>query len=351
MTAPPPPPARLPARYFDGHSAQSRAVTLQLRDGQLRIEGDGVHRVVPAAEVDWPERQRHGRRVAYLRDGGSVQCDDAAAWDAWALAMGRSEGWVVRAQQSWRAVAGCIAALVLLAAALQVWGIPMLARAVAAHAPWSVDESLGRAAMVLVDERLMRPSTLPAATQERIRAALARAVASSQQAYPPWQLVFRDSRIGPNALALPGGTLVMTDQLVELLDGNTDVLVAVLAHELGHVRLRHGLRAVVQVGVLAAASGLVLGDFSTLLAGAPVLLGQASYSRAAEREADAEAVQVLRSARISPAVMLQLFERLAQWRAGHAGQESSTHPWGLAFATHPADAERMRYFEEAATTR
>jgi Zn-dependent protease with chaperone function len=143
-----------------------------------------------------------------------------------------------------------IAALVLLAAALQVWGIPLLARAVAAHAPWSVDEALGRAAVTLVDEQLMSPSKLPEAAQARVRTALDRAVAASGQVYPPWQLVFRSSRIGPNALALPGGTLIMTDELVELLQGDTDVVVAVLAHELGHVRHRHGLRAVVQVGVL-----------------------------------------------------------------------------------------------------
>jgi predicted Zn-dependent protease len=98
-------------------------------------------------------------------------------------------------------------------------------------------------------------------------------------------------------------------------------------------------------------SGLVLGDFSTLLAGAPVLMAQASYSRAAEREADAEAVQVLQAAGISPAVMLRLFERLAQWRAQAQKAPASGSALGLAFASHPPDAERMRYFEDAARRR
>lgn len=118
---------------------------------------------------------------------------------------------------------------------------------------------------------------------------------------PPWQLVFRQSRIGPNALALPGGTIIMTDELVNLVDGDTQVLSAVLALELGHVQQRHSLRLLVQATVLGTLSAVVLGDFNSVLASVPVMLGQAQYSREAEREADAHAVQVLKAAALSPA--------------------------------------------------
>ena len=102
---------------------------------------------------------------------------------------------------------------------------------------------------------------------------------------------------------------------------------------------------VIQVAVLGGISSLALGDFSSILAAAPVLLGQAQYSREAEQQADAYAVAVLRQARISPAVMVTLFEKLAQARKTDQEAESQ---WGLLFASHPADAERIAYFKAAA---
>jgi Zn-dependent protease with chaperone function len=164
-------------------------------------------------------------------------------------------------------------------------------------------------------------------------------------------LVFRKSKIGPNAFALPGGTIVMTDELVKLVDGDEQVLAAVLAHELGHVQHRDGMRMLVQVGVLGSVSSALLGDFSSVLAAAPALLGQARYSREAEHQADVYSVQVLKAAHIAPSVMVTLFDKLAQQRdkkKSKAGQEPSDTLLGIAFASHPTDAERIAFFQQAA---
>ncbi len=343
----------LPANYFDGINTRAQPVTLQLQGQLLRLTGAGTDLALDRRDVVWPERTRHGIRVAHFKGGGSVQSDDAAAWDAWTKASGQQQPLVVRLQQSWRWVGASVLLLVVLAVAMQQWGLPVLSRAVVAATPLGVDASLGRASLTVLDDHLMRPSKLPAGEQERLRSVLAQVLAAAPAgSVPAWQLLFRDSRIGPNALALPGGVLVLTDQLVELVGRDDQVLVAVLAHEIGHLRHRHGLRMLVQVTVLGGLSALVLGDFSTVLAGAPVLLGQASYSRQAEREADAEAVRLLKAARISPAVMLTLFDKLAEKKIvdGQSKPEAAgAASWpGIAFASHPADAERVRYFKQAA---
>ncbi len=347
--------ALLGARYYDGRSARAQPVQLQLAQGQLVIRGDGVLRQVPVAEVTWPERTRHGRRVADLPGGGSVQCDDARAWDDWRADGGHREGWVVRAQQSWRWVLASVLVMAAVVGGFQRWGVPLAARTVASLAPWSVDQSLGESSLAVLDRAALRPSKLPMATQERVRGAFADALRAGGQTVPEWKLLFRDGEggIGPNALALPGGTLIITDQLVTLLAGDTDVTTAVLAHEMGHVRHRHGLRMLVQVSLLGAVSSLVVGDFSSVLALAPVMMGQASYSRDAEREADAESVRILRAAGISPAVMLKFFERIAEARDKERKRvpdaEGQRGSWiGLAVASHPADAERIAFFRNAA---
>ena len=72
---------------------------------------------------------------------------------------------------------------------------------------------------------------------------------------PAHRIEFRKSRIGPNAFALPGGSIVITDELVALVDGDAAVVTGVLGHELGHVRHRDGMRMLLQasaVGVLAS---------------------------------------------------------------------------------------------------
>ncbi len=362
--------AALAGVYFDGLHGKGHPVQLYLDASHLRIVGDGIDRSEPLRTLQWPERTRHGVRIAHLDGGGSVQSADGAAWDAWSQAAGMRDSLVVRLQQSWRGVAVSVLALVALIVGLQQWGVPLAARTVIAFVPRTVDTAIGDYTQGLVDEQLMKPSQLPAHRAQQLREAFSKAVAGMPAgSVPQWQLVLRSSKLGPNALALPNGTLILTDDMVTMVDGNVDVLVGVLAHELGHVQQRHGMRMLAQVTALGAIASTVLGDFSSLLASVPVLMGQASYSRQAEQEADAFAVDVLRHARLSPTVMVTMFEKLTEWRVRKEQEARGKSPapqdpshsepkgkadgdalsWlGIAFASHPADAQRVQYFQEAA---
>lgn len=352
----------LAVEYFDGSSTRPRPATLRLGEGgRILVEAMSdagttvVLREMQRAQIDWPERQRHGARVAHLHGGGALHCSDPAAWDAFAREAGARESWVVLVQQSWRATVAAAVLLAALSAAVVLWGLPAAARALIAFVPAEVDRSVGRAVMDRIDARWLGPSTLPPARQQQIRAALAGALVAAGPAgtgdgMPPPEHVLRfaAARIGPNAFALPGGTIVVTDALVRLLDDRPDVLVGVLAHEIGHVRHRHGMRMVAQFAAIGLLTGIALGDFSGVVAGIPALLGQMAYSRDAEREADAEAVRVLRAAGFDPAAMGTFFERLAAWRRSEEGRRLGAGiELGLALASHPTDAERIAFFREA----
>jgi Zn-dependent protease with chaperone function len=356
----------LAATYFNGSSARAHPVQIWLADGLLHVQGDGIALTVPTAAVDWPERTRHGMRVAHFADGGLVQSEDSVAWDTWVQAQGLRESLVVKMQQNWRWVAGSVAVLLGLAMGLQQWGLPVAAEALVALTPPTLDTALGESTLSTLDKLLMQPTTLPEAEQNRIRNAFAQAVShQTPGSVAPWKLEFRHSeKIGANAFALPGGTIIMTDEMVQLVDGDAQVLTAVLSHELGHVQRRHGLRMVVQATVLGAVGAVVWGDFSSLLASVPVFIGQAQYSRTAEREADAHAVKVLQAAALSPTLMITLFDKLeAQRQAkqsekpekpGHGDADASEKEdsWlGIAFSSHPSDAERVAFFRAAARTK
>ncbi len=355
--APAAPPAAGPqALYFDGRSARGHAVRLALHGGELQAlplpgeagtlpEGQAPVRRWPLAQVQWPERTRHGQRTLHLADGSSLQVADTAAFDAWRAAHGPREGWVVRAQQNWRATLLALALLVVVAAAGYRWGVPTLARGLVALVPAAADQAVGDQALQSVQGRWLTPTQLPAARQQALRSAFAQMVGEAwpRGDAPAYTLHFHAAtdKLGPNAFALPGGAIVITDQLVALLQGHDDTLLGVLAHELGHVQQRHGMQALAQFALLSTATGIALGDFSGMLAVLPAWMGQMGYSRDAEREADAVAVRMLQASGRSPAAMVVLFERLAQRPGAEAGPP-------IALASHPADAERIRYFREAA---
>jgi Zn-dependent protease with chaperone function len=340
---------RLQVEYFDGRSPLARPATLQLDGRNLVISGAGFERRMAWHQVQWPERQRHGLRVALLDGGGSVQARDAAAWDAFMRGV-HGEPWIVRWQQSWRATLGAVLALIALAAAGYQWGVPLTARAVGARLPAAADQATGEAVLGIIERDWLAPSALPPARQEALRRQFEQAIRAAARAgaFPAMSLQFRKSRIGPNAFALPGGTIVVTDELVQLADGRDELLLGVLAHEAGHVLHRHGMRMVVQATLITAASGVALGDFSSLLATAPALLGQLGYSRDFEREADRVALQVLEANGRDGSTMVSFFERIEAWEREHVGVNLPAF-----LSSHPIHADRKAFFggRPAAATR
>jgi len=246
-------------------------------------------------------------------------------------------------RSSWVPLAVFVGAIVALVWTAYVYAIPLAARLALAAVPTSVDRTIGDLTFQSIDGPLLRPSRLPKPDQMRLREAFERAISSADGASAvPTTLEFRAGEIGPNAFALPGGRMVITDELVTLVDGREDVVIGVLAHEYGHVKARHGVRMVAQSALLRTLTSLVLGDFSWVLATAPALLGEQAYSRDFEREADAESVRVLRAGGASPAAMVVFFEKIAAKDLGNTGGLA------IAFASHPADAERVDFFRRAA---
>ena len=111
-----------------------------------------------------------------------------------------------------------------------------------------------------------------------------------------------------NAVALPGGRMVLFDGMLDEVD-NPDAIAGIIAHEVGHVRRRHVAAAMVR--------DLGLGTVVTLMGGGAVAgnagnLLSLRYGRAAEAEADAEAVATLKRAGISPKPTADLFKRLSR---------------------------------------
>jgi Zn-dependent protease with chaperone function len=345
----------IPVTYFDGRSSRAHPATLAVDAQQavLRDDTGAELRRAPLSSLRVSERVRRAPRLVTFADGAFCEVADHAAFDRMLSATGHREGWVAKAQNSWRmagfAVLALVALLVLGYYVLLPWGAAVMARAV----PPALEAQLGRATLASLDNGIVGPTRLPAAEQQRIRSGFA-ALARPADPGHDYQILFRHGgRIGANALALPGGTIVVTDEMVGLA-GTGAGMMGVLAHEAGHVAERHGLQQVIQASAVGALAAYMFGDFSTVLAGVPAAILTLRYSRDHEREADAFAIAVLLRNRLPPSALADVLLALENRGAGKAGKNGDGKPpaadqagtandddGGNFLSTHPHTRERI----------
>ncbi len=130
-----------------------------------------------------------------------------------------------------------------------------------------------------------------------------------------------------NAIALPGGKIYVFAGLLDKAE-NVDELAGVLAHELGHVKNRDGLRNMIYNGGTSFLIGLLFGDVtgSSAILFASRELFQASHSRDAERSADKSTIEVMHKLGRSPKPMGEFLLRVTGKEKGKGLALISSHP-------------------------
>lgn len=329
----------LEGRLQEAHGGRIAPVAVQaFGDGELHVEGAGRSLHLAARSLQLGPRAGDGSRPLQLDDGAVVAIAHSEDFERWIERhCGGGAGILsARTRQIARA-AGSLALTVAIVVATLRLGVPLLASAVARGLPYSVDERLGAAAKRAFAGSLT-PSTLSTSEQARVRALFERVAAYAHLTHPGRIELRGGGELGANAFALPGGAVLVTDELVALASSE-DELAGVLAHELGHLHHRHGVRALLQAtGIGLLATGALGDQGGGLIAAAPALL-QLQYSRAFEREADAFARRTLREAQIDPAALARMLARLDAAAPGGAALPAY-------LSTHPATDERQRALEE-----
>jgi hypothetical protein len=142
-----------------------------------------------------------------------------------------------------------------------------------------------------------------------------------------------------NAFALPGGPMFVHTGLIEAAETEAQ-LAGVLAHELAHVSLRHGIansskqQTAAGIGQVAGAvlGGILGGALGQVAQAGAAMAGQGfamKYSRGAESEADLLGAYTMAKAGYNPVELGRFFEKLEQEAGGNPGavaQLMSSHP-------------------------
>jgi Zn-dependent protease with chaperone function len=323
---------RTGAVYFDGRSNRKRSVVLRFSSGLEIVERDTIVATWPYDAI----RRADGRPdilrlscVSALPLARLEVFDDVAKETILArcksLDVGRSAP-----GQAWRIVGWSLAAVTSIVL-LAYYGIPFAADRLAPLVPSTVEARIGEA----VDRQARAIFGGKVCTDSDGQAAFASLVEKLRRAggiEGPLDAHVLSSDI-PNAFALPGGKVYVLDGLLQKAR-SADEVAGVLAHELGHVHHRDNMRKVIQAGGTSFLIGLLFGDLTG--SSAIVFVGQtlfdASYSRDAERDADAFAIETM-SKLGRPAKPLGEF--LVRLTGSEAGKAMSL------FASHPLSEDRL----------
>ncbi|WP_340645646.1 M48 family metallopeptidase [Phenylobacterium sp.] len=313
------------ARFHDGLTARSLAVEVMVEVHRLSFEADGDTHVWSLADLQ-VEDLGDRLRLSHPKVGDGRLTLEASDWRASGGGAGIKAERRHRSRET-RLVVGLAVAGLAIAAVVFI-GVPAASGPLARATPPEIETRMGRnfeaqlsiafrpceagagqAALAAFGERLETAADTP--FDIRVRAVQAPMV---------------------NAFALPGGAVMVTDDLIALAR-TPDELAAVISHEAAHVERRHVMQAVwrslglglVLDAVVGGGSGA--GQQAVLLAGS---VADLRFSRSAEREADVRGQQLLEANGLSSQGMAPFFQRIASKGEGPGAvavkELMSSHP-------------------------
>lgn len=316
--------------YYDGKSSTRQTVSLTIVGDRLEFQGEAWSRQVAASAVSLSNPLPNAPLFLYLDNGGCCELPySPRLQDHLDLAGVSLAGvpWLASVLEGdWRLVAMSTTFLIASIAAIYVWLLPAVATAGAMMVPAHVQSTLGETVLRQLEEKWLDRSGLSSEQQEMIQKRFRQLVDQQPGKYV---LHIRKSGIGPNALALPGNIVVLTDELVTLVGGDLDAVSGALAHEVGHAKQNHVIRNLIQASALTVLGSALIGDYSSILATAPAVLGQLRYSREFESEADTVAQVLLCAQGIDPAGTALFFDKISAKEGGLLGflpEYLKTHP-------------------------
>jgi len=339
----PAPPVSVDGRLLGPGGSRPRSASLVASPAGTFVVCGVDREVVDLAAATISDRVGSIPRQITFADGRLFETADNDGVDAVLVVTGRRRPLVHRLE-AWNPwlVATCVM-LVLAIFALVRWGLPAGSDLVAALVPAETETLIGEYALQALEQGgEVGPSRASDPAQRRALRIFYELVDAQPDDGTAYALIFRSGHgrdgIGANALALPGGTILVTDEMLAAASDD-DALAGIFAHEMGHVRERHPLRLFVRTLGISAISTIALGDPGAIGAAvasvAELGLGM-SYSRGFERDADRHAAALMRATGHDPKALGVLLLRLAP-----AGSDP-TNGW---FSTHPTSDERAKALE------
>ncbi len=323
-------------RYFVAGSSASQDARFELVDGLAMIRLADGSQTYSGEVALVSDRLGNVVRKITLKDGSLFETPDNSGVDELFDAHKSFFNRLTHIESSVKLVAILAVVTMLVLFGAYRYGLPILARVAANVTPTSVLSLMDAGARETVDRVIFSKTKLDDKKRAVISVLFEDLKKQSGQIDPPLRLLFRDGGIlGANAIALPGGTVIITDQLVGKAKSD-DEIAGVLGHEIGHVELRHSLRQIYRVLGISFMITIIGGDSSQLVEDVIAqasALENLSYSRKFETESDYRSAELMVGLGRDPYAFVELLKRITLDK----GEKSDTG-W---LATHPGTFDRM----------
>lgn len=344
---------RINGHYYQQGSSAREACSLEVTaDGSVTLFDAEDNHLLDATLQDLDISSRLGNTPRFLTfpQGFRIETQDNDTVDQLVshLTPHAFNNWLHILESKKRFVLATLIVVVAFVWAMFQYGAPAIANAGSKWVPQELVKLIGQQSLETLDEFYFSPTELPQEVQDRVTEHFRPLLAD--HAHLDLHVIFRSTEEKiPNAFALPDGTLIFTDAMVELATED-DELLAIAAHEVGHVQHRHSMRHMIQSSILAFMFAVIAGDISgtsELFLGLPVLLTELSYSREFEREADQYSFQWLRDNNKSPLLFANIMSRMENMIMCGDEQKDCTDlkdestKWLDYFSTHPPTDERI----------
>ncbi|MDH5230137.1 MAG: M48 family metallopeptidase [Gammaproteobacteria bacterium] len=329
------------AHFYNGQSSTQVSVNLFLNaDDSLSVMRDDQRQTFALNEFELQAPIGQSSAKLFFNTGASCEFKDPEFFAH--LDQLKHPGFnftrlLRRMEKSWPYVV-----LALVVTVISVWvgvnyGLPSVAKSIAFSIPANTEQLLSDKTLATLDRLFFSESNIDENQKQKIRDGFLQII-NHQETPDKYHLEFRYSeKMGANAFALPSGTIVITDDLIKLAEHENEII-AVLAHEVGHVHNRHALRQILQDSFVFVLLTVITGDVmsnASFASALPIFLTQAKFSRSFEHEADEFAKHYLQSQGLSPQYLADMLSRLDK----HAGSDDKETSF---LSTHPATPDRIK---------
>ncbi len=339
--------AGISGQFFQASSSKSTAGTVFVRGGEVQFEStDGqTTLVLEVASIQ-------DGHIVLFRAGSSFVADHPLPPEFLQAHQSRAKRLVSWLEKlTWYKGLALLAALFLFLIGFRV-GLSSASHIIAAMVPSTWEQQFGESVYQTVSPIFFSESQLPQSVQASILSDAGQITNAIKDGEHIDILFHQSDEFGANALALPGGPIIITDDLVHLL--SREQILAVLAHEYAHIMQRHHLENIAELIGVSLLGYLVFGVDETVseeLVALALYIWGFSQSRESEREADLVAVEYLRDAGIDPIHLIEALDTLTDSQCTASEDGRTVDDCGPQIpdwlSTHPSGAERQAYLRAA----
>lgn len=306
--------------YFDGKSSKPILTTLELHDSYVYIRDTNIYYDFKDVEVGI--KLINTPQKLSFKDGSSCEIKNDKIFS---LPNKTGDKFVRELESKLKyAVFGLLIIVAIIVSSL-TFGSTKIANVLSEKIPQDMSNMLSKNSLEFLDKYYFKSSNISLDTQNYINSEFQKLVKNSNHTY---NISFRSSSaLGANAFALPSGDIILLDDLIYLdNDENFRGILSILAHEVGHVEYKHGLKNVIKSSIISVVVGYFIGDFSGVAASLATFTINADYSKEFEKEADDYAISLLKQNNISTKYLVNIFEKFLEKEGEEFSETLSTHP-------------------------